>query len=549
MRAPAAAALVLFACSQLSVATVAAGQRSGPTLLPIVLPDLGGMHPAVQQQLRQAYALVMTVAAANQQAGTPPSERRRHEGSDAYGTMGKLLMASRYPDEAGRCFANAQMLAPDDYRWPYYLGQISISQGALETAVKHFKQVLGIRPTDFPTLVWLGDVYMQLGQPEAADNVLTSARALDPDNAAVLYQLGRASLARRDFGRAVEYLEQTLRLNPDAAAVHYPLAMAYRGAGDLEKAQSNLDRANGRGGAGATVTIPDPLMAEVNTALRSPEVLAELGQQAGARGEWSAAVARFRSAIELAPENAMLRVSLADVLIRSGNPEAAQIELRAAVRVDPALAAAHFMLGVLLQRTGRNSEAVNEYNAAVTQNPRLREGHLRLAEGLRRMDRPAEALSSYRRVLEIDPESDEARLGEAVTLARLSRYAEARQRLHAAMDLHPHQPAFAEALARLLAAAPDPAVRDGQRALELVQTLASEHKTTSVAETMAMALAELGRFAEAAEWQRLAISVATDAGEAAAAGRMAANLALYERHEPCRTPWREDDLSLGRPSL
>jgi hypothetical protein len=56
-----------------------------------------------------------------------------------------------------------------------------------------------------------------------------------------------------------------------------------------------------------------------------------------------------------------------------------------------------------------------------------------------------------------------------------------------------------------------------------------------------MALAEVGRFAEAAEWQRLAMSVAVDAGHAAAAQMMAANLALYQRRQPCRTPWRDDD--------
>ena len=96
-------------------------------------------------------------------------------------------------------------------------------------------------------------------------------------------------------------------------------------------------------------------------------------------------------------------------------------------------------------------------------------------------------------------------------------------------------------LARLLAASPDPQVRDGRQALDLVTSLATQHKTTSVAETLAMALAEVGRFDDAIEWQRLAMSVAADAGHSDAAKQMAANLALYLRHEPCRTPWRDDD--------
>ena len=64
----------------------------------------------------------------------------------------------------------------------------------------------------------------------------------------------------------------------------------------------------------------------------------------------------------------------------------------------------------------------------------------------------------------------------------------------------------------------------------------------AVAETMAMALAERGQFTQAVEWQRLAMSGATEAGHREVAQRMAANLALYERETPCRTPWRDDAL-------
>ena len=83
-------------------------------------------------------------------------------------------------------------------------------------------------------------------------------------------------------------------------------------------------------------------------------------------------------------------------------------------------------------------------------------------------------------------------------------------------------------------------MRDGQAALDLVQALVDEHKTTAVAETMAMALAEQGRFAEAVEWQRVAMSGETTAGRTEVAQRMAANLALYRLDTPCRTPWRND---------
>jgi tetratricopeptide (TPR) repeat protein len=433
------------------------------------------------------------------------------------------------------------MLAPGDFRWPYYLGHIFIGKGELTRAAERFEQVLRLRPADFATLVWLGHVYVELGQPEVAEPFLTRARALGPDTAAVLYQLGRASLARNDYAAAVRHLEEAARLNPAAAVIHNPLAMAYRGLGDLEKAQSALDRTRDRAGPGAAVTIADPLMAEVSTVLRSPDVFGELGQQASARGDWPEAARQFRKAVELSPNNAIMRLNLALTLNRMGDARAALTELESAIRADPSLASAYFVMGTLLERSGRDQDAIDRYTAAITRDPGFRVAHLRLADALRRIGRLEASLSSYVQVLELDPASAEARFGEAMALVRMSRHAEASERLRLAASLHPDQPAFSQALARLLAASPDPQVRDGQRALDLVRALAEEHKTTSVAETMAMALAEVGRFAEAAEWQRLAMSVAADAGHPDHAGRMAASLALYQRREPCRTPWRDDD--------
>ena len=110
------------------------------------------------------------------------------------------------------------------------------------------------------------------------------------------------------------------------------------------------------------------------------------------------------------------------------------------------------------------------------------------------------------------------------------------------MTLYPDQPLFAKALARLLAAAPDARVRDGQRAMMLVQELLEQERSFDLGEAMAMALAEVGQYAEAASWQREVMSLAEQAGRDDLVQRMAENLRLYERGEPCRTPWRDDEM-------
>jgi len=509
------------------MAAASQGAATEPTLLPVVLPDLGRAHAAVRAQLREAHAAL-----------TAAGPGRRGE---AYGELGKLLMAGDYVDEAERCFRNAQALSPDDFRWPYYLGHVVRSTGRLTESAGHFEQALRLRPDDLAALTWLGQVHVDAGRPDAAEPHLARARALHPDTPAVLFQLGRAAAARRDYARAVALLEDALRLEPAATAIRYPLAMAYRGLGDLARARAHLERSGRRAGDGAGVTLPDPLMAEVNAALRSPQVHWDLGLYAGARNDWPEAVRQFREAARLGPDLPVVRLNLGLALNRTGAARAALEQLTEAVRLDPRLAAAHFAMGTLYERSGRDREAMERYALAATQDPNHAESYLRLADTLRRTDRIEASLAPYRRALELQPGWREARFGEAMALVRLARYPEALQRLRAAMDLHPGEPAFPLAVARLLAAAPDPRVRDGSEALALARAVEETHKTTAVAETMAMALAELGRFAEAVEWQRAAMSGAAAGGQAAVSQRMAANLALYRLGRPCRTPWRDDD--------
>ena len=499
----------------------------GATLLPVALPDLGRAHTSVQAQLREAYEAL---------SGAEPARR-----GEAYGELGKLLMAGEYLDEAERCFRNAQALSPDDFRWPYYLGHLFRSTGRLTEAAGRFERALELRPDDLAALTWLGQVHIDAGRPEAAEPHLGRARARHPDTPAVLFQLGRAAAARRDYATAVARFEDALRLEPDAMAIRYPLAMAYRGLGDLEKALAYLDQSGDRDGDGMGVTLPDPLMAEVNAALRSPQVHWDLGLYAGAREDWPEAVRQFREAARLAPDLPVVRLNLGLALNRTGDARTALGQLDEAVRLDPGLAAAHFAMGTLYERSGRDEEAVERYTLAATHDPNHAEAHLRLADAFRRTDRIEASLAPYRRALELEPGWREARFGEAMALVRLARYPEALRRLRAAMALHPGEPAFPLAVARLLAAAPDPRVRDGSAALGLAQAVEETHKTTAVAETMAMALAELGRFAEAVEWQRAAMAGAAAGGQAGASQRMAANLVLYRLGRPCRTPWRDDD--------
>jgi hypothetical protein len=96
------------------------------------------------------------------------------------------------------------------------------------------------------------------------------------------------------------------------------------------------------------------------------------------------------------------------------------------------------------------------------------------------------------------------------------------------------------ALARILAAAPDVRARDGRRALALAEQLLKARQSIETAETLAMALAEVGDFNEAVSVQRQVVDAAEKAGAKGELPQMRRNLALYERRQPCREPWQAD---------
>jgi hypothetical protein len=91
-------------------------------------------------------------------------------------------------------------------------------------------------------------------------------------------------------------------------------------------------------------------------------------------------------------------------------------------------------------------------------------------------------------------------------------------------------------LARLLATADDPEVRDGERALDLAQRTLRAGTTPSRLETLAMASAEAGLFVDAVRLQRQVIRKMTWDGNLDALPKLEANLARYLAGQACCAP-------------
>jgi tetratricopeptide (TPR) repeat protein len=508
-----------------TTAKAAAAVAVTPAVRSITLPDLSKMVPSVQTQIRNSHAQLSRLA------GDPATAAPQL--AQAYGDLGKLLMAADYPDAAEPCFTDAAALAPDDYRWPYYLAHLYRERGDLDRAEGFFEQALRLHPDDVSTLVWLGNLDLQQGRPDAATSRFSRALELQANSVSARYGLGRAALAKQDYKTAVSDLEDVLQRDPTATGAHYPLALAYRGLGDEKRAAAQLELRENH-----EILPADPLMVELDTLLESPQSYESRGIQALNDKKWQEAADLFRKGLDLAPDSAALRHRLGTAFYLMGDAAQAEEAFQAAIHQDPNYFPAQYSLGVLLQDKGRHAEAIERFSAALRARPTYTEARLRLATSLRRVGRAKESLPHYAQVLRENPALTEARFGQAMAFVQLGRYKEARDRLADAVEAYPQEAVFRHGLARLLAAAPDDSVRDGTQAVEIVTgLLKTQPRTLDLGETMAMALAAAGRFAEAVGIQQDLLRAAQSAGLKDVTERLSANLALYQRGKPCLTPW------------
>ena len=518
--------LALVAAAACSAAPGAGGEdRPAPHATP--LPDLAKLAPSVQTQIRDAHARLMRLV--NGQA----SARER---SLAYGEVGTLLMAAQFPDAPEPYLQNAQALDDTDVRWPYYLAQVYRLRGEAERAVAEFDKVSQRDPQDIASRVWLGELYLQLGQPDRAAPRFAQALALQPASISARFGLGRAALATHDYTAAVAHFEDVLTRDATAVAAHYPLSLAYTALGQTAKADAHLKQRASR-----DILPADPLMVALDTMLESAQSYETRGIRSLEDNEGAAAVTWFEKGLALAPDNAALHHRLGAALSLTGDRAAARRQFEEAVRLSADQFLAHYSLGVMDQEDGRHDAAVARFRAALAARPAYVQARVRLAASLRRTRRVRDALAEYRHAVADDARLVEAHVGYAMTLAQLGRYREARDHFDDARRTVPESTVLTHGLARLLATAADGRVRDGARARALVEALVAQGRTLDLGETMAMTLAELGEFERAVAVQRDLLTAARRAGLAPVVARIERNLARYERRQPCRMPWTEQE--------
>jgi tetratricopeptide (TPR) repeat protein len=481
-RLRAACVAVVFIVSTSTSARQSATSQLAPArdgLRAVPLPRLDDLEPAVSDQIRELQRAFVALVA----AGSPSGRTL----ADAYGSLAQVFHVYEFFEAADAGYFNAMRLASGDARWPHLLGYLYQQTGRLSEAAEHFERAIRVQPDDRAATLRLGQVYLGQNRLREAREQFQSVLMVFP--ALAQNGLGEVALRERRFEEAVEYFDAALKRVPQASSIHYSLAMAYRGLGRMDQARSHLQQ---RGSAG--ITVGDPIVDGLQTLVRGERGLVVQGRRFYEAGQFKEAAAAFAKAIEAAPSSAPARVNLALTQLQLGNTTEALALLRSAFALAPDDADVSRELLRVLLRLGRKEEAIQVLTKTAS----------------------------------LNPDDEETLVSLAILMAEQQRYLDAVTVLAEANQRFPARTATATTLARLLASSPDRSIRDGRRALDLAQGVFAANPSPVHGETVALALAELGRCDEALTWMKRAVAEAEQAKDVTEAARLRGELPKYE---------------------
>ncbi len=485
----------------------------------------------------------------------------------AHGGLGKAAGALGRPKEAVGHFTEALTLQPQATIVHYQLALAYRRLGDMEAARAHLEQrgdkeiayadplLLAIEPLKTENIA---DVVLEMASnPEEHDDrslALFSAAYLGDSPQAVGRIHQTVEMLTREPAGLDETEEDSARDRLVSARLHLAVAGLRLQQGDFGEARREVD-------AALALT---PEMVEAILMLGS--VLENTGNTSEAvdrysevleidpgnlralrsRSSTNLALRRNREAIEdlqrlcdLGLEGDGARARLAVAYLRLGELETARGHYLEALELNLGPsdeAQVRYHLGMIEARIGTDDRAVEEYRIALALGLDLVAARLDLGSALYRLGRYGESAETYRQVVEADPTNVRARRGEAEALASMGRSREALQLLDEGWRATPESVELLHDLARLLATADDPEVRNGERALDLAKRTLRAGTTPSRLETLAMASAEEGLFEEAVRLQRQVIRMMTWDGNLDTLPRLEANLARYLAGQTCCAP-------------
>ena len=226
-----------------------------------------------------------------------------------------------------------------------------------------------------------------------------------------------------------------------------------------------------------------------------------LGIAYGKQKKYAEAIEHYEAALKLNPDSAVTHNNLARIFHTQGRYDEAIQHYQAALEIDPKLALAHNNLGILLLQKNDLAGGILQLRTARQLNPTNAETTLNLAFALNQQQQWPAAAELFAQVMQNDLPDPRAHYEFGSALARTGKIREATAQFACALLQQPDYPDALDALAWILATAPDPTLRNGIQAVNLASQacLLTRQQDPAKLKTLAAAQAETGQFADASQ--------------------------------------------------
>jgi tetratricopeptide (TPR) repeat protein len=194
-------------------------------------------------------------------------------------------------------------------------------------------------PTDPEILYAAYRVYTDLGNEALLDLSIAA-----PDSAQMHQAMAHVLIRDRDTDAAISNMRAALKIDPNLPGGHFELAEElYASSEPALKSQAEQEY---------------KLAIQQNPG--DAAALTKLGDIAGARDDHDTAIARYKEALAIQPDNEDAAIGLAYQLTESGHPDAALTLLTEVVKTDPTNVMAHYRLSAVYRRLRRMDDAKRE---------------------------------------------------------------------------------------------------------------------------------------------------------------------------------------------
>lgn len=249
------------------------------------------------------------------------------------------------------------------------LGRLYYNMGRYSDAVPVLMRGLRIDPSMHPAEIILGASYCQMGSFDKAKTSLEAALKSLPDDRFARMTLVHVLMGQNDLDQAVQQLRHLTNNDPKDQEAWYLLGKL-----QLQLSQQAFERVH-------AIDPNSPLSHEL-----SGEIMESMKNTPGA-------IAEYKKALEVAPNDGGAMEHLANAYWNSGEWAEARDSFTAILQHDPNNCLAHWKLANSLDELNASSEdALKQVDAALATCPSLAQARVEKARILLRLGRPADSL-------------------------------------------------------------------------------------------------------------------------------------------------------------